>query len=252
MRRSRIGEIQDRFWQRVEKKKPDECWPWKGTMHGSGYGVIQGKLFGEYVEGRPKVLAHRASWVIHNGPFPEHPGDYHGWVVLHACDNPRCVNPAHLTIGLQHENVKDMDRKARDNRTGLAPQRGTQHRRAKLTSAQVAEIVASDETHRALAERLGVSTDTVERVRRGQSYVGESCGVRIDRPRFSASGEENPNARLTYEQVKLIRTSPLTTHALAKELGISQTALASARRGATYKDVDVPIPEIRHGRPRKR
>lgn len=253
MRRSRVGEIQDRFWQRVDKGGPDECWNWTGVVNNrGGYGVIGGSLYGvRHVPIGANMLAHRASWVMHNGPFPGDRSGWHGWVVLHTCDNPLCVNPAHLVLGSQKENVKDMDRKGRSNRSGLAPKSGIEHRRAKLTAEQVAQIVASDESHAVLAESLGVAVDTVERVRRGKTYQQQTGGSVIDRPRFSASGESNPNAKLTYEQVKFIRTSPLTTHAIAGILGISQTAVAMARRGATYKDVDVPIPEIKHGRPRK-
>lgn len=249
MRRSRLGEIQDRFPQRFIKRGPDECWDWIGTMHGSGYGVIQGKLFGEPAG---KLLSHRAAWIIENKTFPDGaPTGSHGWVVMHTCDNRKCVNPAHLRLGSQADNVADMDAKQRDKRTGILPRSGVAHHKAVLTAEQVAEVVFSGLPDAELAEHYGVSAGTVKRVRLGATYKRESGGAKLERPRFSASGEKNPGAKLTYEQVKYIRESPKTTRAIAAELGLSQPTVASARRGATYKDVDVPIPVINTGRPKR-
>ena len=75
------------------------CWFWCGTKLKSGYGhlSIQGKL----------VRAHRFSWFLHYGV---HPGEN---VVMHTCDTPLCVNPHHLRLGSQKENLQDMSRKGR-------------------------------------------------------------------------------------------------------------------------------------------
>lgn len=245
MRASRLGEIQDRFWGRVDKRQPEECWLWKGTKGPSGYGIICGSLSGVYVG---RVLAHRAAWMLVNGPVPSDGPGHHGWVVMHTCDNRKCVNPAHLVLGTQGENIKDMDRKGRANRSGLVPESGVKHRRAALDAEQVADVLQSQETHKALAQRLGVSIDTIKRVRSGQTYGDQGGFGKVVRPRFSAPGEKNPGARLTYEQVKFIRTSGLNTYQLAEALGISQVCAAMARRGATYKDVDIPCPPPKIGR----
>lgn len=246
MRRSRVGEIQNRFWGRVEIGSPDSCWEWIGTMHGSGYGVISGKLYGTHVG---KILSHRAAWIMTNGPTPDAANTGpHGWVVMHTCDNRKCVNPAHLRLGRQADNVADMDNKERRVTVVKA---GAKHARAKLTPEQVAEILASDEEHKVLAERFGVSIGPIKGVRLGKSYREETGGEKRMRDRFRASGESNPNAALTYEQVKFIRESPLSGRELARQLGLSQVCVASARRGATYANVDVPIPPPRVGRMRK-
>lgn len=86
-----------RFY-RLTQKTPG-CWFWRGTKRKSGYGhlSIQGKL----------VRAHRFSWFLHYGV---HPGEN---VVMHMCDTPLCVNPHHLRLGSQKENLQDMSRKGR-------------------------------------------------------------------------------------------------------------------------------------------
>jgi len=250
MRRSRLGEIQERFWVRANVAEDGKCWEWQGTMHGSGYGVIQGKLFGERVG---KLLAHRAAWLIANGgKFPDGaPPGAHGWVVMHTCDNRRCVNPSHLKLGSQADNVADMDAKSRDNRHGILPRSGGNHPRATLSAEQVAAIMFGGKSDQEFASEFGVHHSTVKRVRRGETYKSDSAGGKRHNERFSASGEANPYARLTYEQVRLIRTSPKSTYELAAELGVTQVCVASARRGATYKNVDVPCPPSRVGRMRK-
>src|SRR3954471_2928189 len=79
------------FNQKVNRVGPDSCWEWLAYREKkSGYGTWHiGKLF---------VLAHRAAWMITNGPIPD------GLCVCHKCDNPSCCNPAHLWLGTKAEN----------------------------------------------------------------------------------------------------------------------------------------------------
>lgn len=78
-----------------------ECWLWTGATNNGGYGA-QGRR-----------MAHRMSHEIFNGPTL-------GKVVMHSCDNPSCVKPAHLTTGTQSENMQDMARKMRNNTSKLS------------------------------------------------------------------------------------------------------------------------------------
>ena len=86
--------LADRFWEKVEKKAQDECWPWLGSQHARGYGEI-------WSEGKARK-ATQVSWEIENGkPFPK------GKVACHSCDNPNCVNPSHIWPGSIAQNTRD-------------------------------------------------------------------------------------------------------------------------------------------------
>jgi hypothetical protein len=136
-----------RFWSRVEVSDPDACWLWQGATNTNGYGHL--------ARGRTMYQAHRLSWTIHNGPIPDR------MCVLHRCDVPRCVNPAHLWIGTQTDNMRDRDQKGR-------VARGVSHHRARLTEDQVRDIRAKhatgDYTYDTLAAMFGVGEATIWKI----------------------------------------------------------------------------------------
>lgn len=144
------GTIEDRFSRLFQRLAPNECWPWLGAK-ARGYGRIS---VGAKSEGW--LLAHRVAWEIANNCVI--PLDM---VVMHSCDNPPCVNPSHLKLGTQSENVKDMQEKRRH----FVPHaKGIEHHSAIFTEAQVKEIRASNESAKSLARKYGVGPSTVRRI----------------------------------------------------------------------------------------
>lgn len=138
----------------TDESSPDECWPWTGALNKFGYGVFGYK-------GRSQ-LAHRMTYAVKVGDIPE------DRVVMHTCNNPKCVNPNHLRLGTQGENVRDMFQKGR----ALRPT-GELHHRSKLTADQVLEIrqlAESGVPRREIVERYPVNLTAIGRIINRQTW----------------------------------------------------------------------------------
>lgn len=98
------GTPEYRFWAKVNKKGADDCWEWGGKALGG-----KGKCYGQFSINNKTVTVHRFSYQLANGAIAP---DMH---VLHHCDNPICVNPRHLFIGTNKDNIKDKMSKGRWN-----------------------------------------------------------------------------------------------------------------------------------------
>lgn len=120
----------------VEK---DGCWLWSGSTIKHGYGQIHTKLGDKYVT----ILAHRFFYEHHKGSIPD------GHHICHDCDNPNCVNPDHLWVGTQKDNMIDMINKGRSNHIY-----GERHTKAKLTDSQVIEVREKYSTGRYTQQEL--------------------------------------------------------------------------------------------------
>ena len=152
-----------RFWAKVDVGNwgQNQCWPWHGGANKNGYGrfkIATGKLVS------PHVFAYEYFF----GTPVEHDG-YHGTVIRHTCDNPRCCNPAHLRAGTQLENVEDMDRKRR--RGHHRP--GTPNQWHKLDVEKVRDIkmrLAKAESPTRIAQVYNVAPSTIRQIRDGRIW----------------------------------------------------------------------------------
>lgn len=149
--------LENRFWRQVDKKSDNECWIWSGTKNKKGYGCII-KDDGS----RKRHLAHRASYIINKGEIPD------GLYVLHSCDNPSCVNPNHLRVGTQSENIKEAFDKGRKVQPILF---GEKNPKSKLTIEQVKFIKANPQLgHKHIADMFCLSPNCIRGVRIGRTW----------------------------------------------------------------------------------
>jgi endogenous inhibitor of DNA gyrase (YacG/DUF329 family) len=142
----------DRFWSKVSKDGPvlntelGPCWEWMGSCS-RGYGVT-------HIDGS-REFAHRFSWRDRNGEIPD------GLDVCHKCDNPKCVNPGHLFVGTEKDNMLDMIKKGRGGNT-------------KLTVHQVLEIrsnyLAGNVTQSRLSAEYGVTPSAIWSIVTGKTW----------------------------------------------------------------------------------
>lgn len=127
----------------------DGCWYWLGSISNTGYGRI-------LVDGINKQ-ANRVSYMIYKGD----PADL---FVCHTCDNRNCVNPDHLWLGTNTDNMRDMSKKGRHRSPEVHPN-------AKLSDLAVADILTSNERNIDLARTYGMSRSQICKIKLGQSWA---------------------------------------------------------------------------------
>ena len=148
-----LDDLRTNFFSHVEPEPNSGCWLWIGGRSSrEGYGRFAPRE-------RVIIAAHVMSWLLHHGPAV-------GWV-LHRCDFPPCVNPAHLFLGDQRANMLDCGAKGRNRSQRPGIQAGERNHRARLTTASVADIrrrFAEGHSRRTISEALKVPRQTVEHI----------------------------------------------------------------------------------------
>lgn len=129
------------------------CWIWEAGKGATGYGRFRKENYGK------TVMAHRFSYELYVGPIPE------GFVILHACDNPACVNPSHLSVGTHYDNVVD-----RMNKDRSFKPKGELHPHATLTEAQVIAIRSDRRKQCLIAADYGIRPNHVSQIKTGKLW----------------------------------------------------------------------------------
>lgn len=146
-------------------KIPGGCWEWKGPTLKDGY--VRTRDLRKVTK---NILAHRLSYELFKGEIPE------GKLVLHSCDNRKCVNPKHLWLGSHHDNSRDCLEKGRWK--GGGPE-GEKNGHSKLDELKVKEIRRLAKTgmfHREIAKIFGVSQSVITEIicNKSWTHVGGS------------------------------------------------------------------------------
>jgi len=158
----------ERFWQKVDKS--GDCWLWTGYINPSGYGQFQ-------ETSTLSERAHRTSWKLANGPIPP------GMFVCHHCDNPPCVNPAHLFIGTGNDNMADKvakGRQARGESVGGC---------SDAVVAAVFRLASEGLGNRRIAKALGMSKNGVAGIRTKRRRAWQFVDVSSTAQGTDARGE---------------------------------------------------------------
>lgn len=141
--------VAERFWEKVDKS--GDCWIWTAALLKTGYGSIR-------INGKSE-RAHRVAYELSVGPIQK------GMLLRHSCDNPKCVNPAHLVPGTKSENTKD----ALERGQHIV---GEDHYRAKIPNHAISTIRAALEAGvpgKYLAKQFGVDQTTISHIKLNKS-----------------------------------------------------------------------------------
>lgn len=146
---TRFNTLEDAYRVIVTRSKQNlltGCMEWTGTKCNKGYGSIR----------RDRVMqkTHRIAWEYFNGPIPD------GMHVLHACDNPSCVEVVHLFLGTNGENIADKCAKDRSGKKLCIEE-----------VAKIKEMLSSGMSNKAIAKIYGVNQCSISRIKLGQRWT---------------------------------------------------------------------------------
>lgn len=148
---------EDKFFSFVAVKNIDECWEWTGSKDGGGYGIFPNSKFKE-------TKSHRIAWEIEFGEVPD------SLWVLHECDNASCVNPYHLFLGTNADNIQDKVKKERQSRLF-----GERNGMSKMNKEKVQEMrslyATRNYSYRDLVRLFNISQAQVARIIKRESWL---------------------------------------------------------------------------------
>jgi hypothetical protein len=214
--------FKDRFLDFALPEPNSGCWLWIGGLYPSGYGSFD------------RRHAHRCSWELHHGEIPK------GLLVCHKCDVRHCVNPEHLFVGTQSDNLNDMVAKGRNNNP-----HGESHAKARLTELQVAAIRCDARSLAAIGLDYGIDKQFVWKIKRGlywkhsydESAVDDAFARKRNGYKIRVRGEKHHKAVLTESDVRAIRLDARPSRVLGAIYGVSKTQILSIKNGKTWRHI---------------
>lgn len=236
---------EDRFWSRVEKRGPDECWNWKHMRNRSGYGIF--RLWGK--ADRSKTLTcHRFAYQLAHGGIPKsEAAGFHGTVIAHKCDNRLCCNPAHLFATTQKGNLDDCLAKGRGNKAF-----GEKAGKAKLAESDVKAIRAAIERgvdRIALSAQYNVTAQAIADIASGKNWRHLSTRRLLIAPApkdyswckpnsgsFKAGSRGNPGPKperrtADYDAIRALLGSGASYREIARRTGTTHTTVRRVAGG---------------------
>lgn len=164
--------VEQRFWSKVSRKDPEECWIWSASKQPSGYGQFgcERSLIGIEQPGYTMTGAHKVAWILTNGAIPG------GLYVLHKCDNPPCCNPNHLFLGTQIDNMQDCLKKGRHGHGTT----GAKKHSPEMIRAAVDDYATSHDPVTKIAIRHGIAESHLRRLIEKHGHVIQRQYRKID------------------------------------------------------------------------
>jgi transcriptional regulator with XRE-family HTH domain len=228
------GTLQERFEQYYEIDEGSGCWIWQNEPDERGYGKIWDSDKGGH------RMAHRVAFDLYRDEeLPEFSPDEQ---VNHTCHNPACVNPDHLYIGTQKENMQDA---LNVEAWGDDRPRGSDVGNSKLTEEHVVEIkerCIAGETQKEVAKDYPASHTMVNKIMIGEwwNHVGPDMSE-VDYNAPEATGESHGKSKLSPDDVREIRRlsdTGMTYDEIAERVSVGTTAIGQIIRGETWQHVE--------------
>lgn len=197
---------------------------WRGGCDRDGYGH-----FHATIHGVPTQKAHRFSYMLATGEIL---GTHQ--LVMHSCDNPRCVNPDHLTAGTPQENTADMIRKGRH----MAGRRAGAEKISKLSDEQVRAVLIDPRHYAEIAAAYGISKGHVAEIKaRTTRLFVEFDPANVVRAKGGARGAAR-SKNLTDDNVRAIRASQEPGRVLGERYGISVQTVCDIQKRRSWRHVE--------------
>lgn len=214
-RRPKKMTVEERFWEKVDIRDASECWEWLASKRNGGYGQFS-------VAGKT-LRANRIAYEFFYGPFDE------SLFVLHKCDNPGCVNPAHLFLGSHRDNMRDMVEKER-------AASGEAHKKAELSTKDVLAIVelynSGKHTHASIAELYTVEAPAIYKILNGRTW-GNVTGIPLTKRGIVRKLTEEDVLRI----VRLYQTGNYTQKQVSEFFNVAKTAIGDILVGKSWSHV---------------